>query len=57
MLDAGDATRLVTSKRTVCPNGSSKALEEDSKETLIAIIITIAEEAVAETKGTRVEVK
>ncbi len=52
MLDAGDAMRSVISKRTVCPKGSSKTMEEGLHEILIAIIIT-AEEAMAETLDTK----
>ena len=50
MLDAGDAMRSVISKRTVCPKGSSKTMEEGLHEILIAITITV-EEVVAEIKG------
>ena len=56
MLGAGDVMKQGIFKRTVYPNSSSKTLEEDLKETLIAITTT-AEEAVAETLGTRDEVR
>jgi len=52
MLDAGDAMRSVISKRTVCPKGSSKIMEEGLHEILIAITIT-TEEALAGTQDTR----
>ena len=56
MLGAGDATKQDTFKRIVCPNDSSKTLGEGPKETSTAIT-TIAEEAVAEIKGIRVEMR
>ena len=56
MLGAGDAMKLVISKRTVCPNDSSKTLGEGLNETLIAIAIT-AKEVTAGIKGIRDEVR
>ena len=56
MLGAEDAMKQDISRRTVCPNSSNKTLEEGPKETLTTIVIT-AEEAAAEIKGTRDEVR
>ena len=56
MLGAGDAMRLATSKRTVYSNSFSKTLGEGPNETLIRITTTV-EEAAAESKGTRIEVR
>ena len=56
MLGAGDAMKSAISKRTVCPKGFSKATGEGTHAILIITIIT-EEEAVAETKGIRDEVR
>ena len=48
--------RLAISKRTVCPNDSSKTLGEGPKEILI-IIVTTAEEAAEGIKDTRDKVR
>ncbi len=52
MLDAGDAMRLAISKKTACPKGFSKTMEEGLPEILVVIII-IEEEAVAEIRDIR----
>ncbi len=56
MLDAGDAMKQVTFKRTACPNGSSKTPGEGPRGALTITTIT-AEEAVAGIKDIRVKVR
>ncbi len=56
MLGVEDAMKSAIFKRTVCPNGFSKTMGEGLHAILIATIIT-EEEAVAETKGIRDEVR
>ncbi len=56
MLGAEDAMKSATSKRTVCLSDSSKTLGEGPNETLI-VIVTIVEEAVAETSDIRDKVR
>ncbi len=55
MLDAGNAIKYATFKRTVCLNSSSKIPEEGPKETLITT--TTAKEAVAGTQSIKDEVR
>ena len=55
MFDAGDIMKLVTFKRTVCPNDYNRILEGDLKKT--SIIITTVEEAMEKTSEIRNEEK
>jgi len=50
MYNTGDAMRLITFKRTICPNIFNKTLRKD----LITIITTV-EEIVVATLGIRIE--